>query len=68
MNIAKSIKVGIALTDSTISDVRERVGKTAQTVSYWMNSKAEPKLKDVEKMADLFNVPVSTFIEWGESK
>ena len=47
-------------------DVAKATGKSAVTVSSWMTSKSDPKLIEVEKMAELFDVPVSTFIEWGE--
>ena len=66
MNIAKSIRVGIAMKGLSVQDVIKCVDKTPQTVSYWMNSKADPKLADVEKMAALFGVRVSIFIGWGE--
>lgn len=68
MNISKSIKVGLVLKDMKALDVVEATGKSAVTVSSWMTSKSDPKLKEVEKMAELFDVPVSTFIEWGENK
>tara|TARA_X000000950_G_scaffold216541_1_gene260593 strand:- start:137 stop:379 length:243 start_codon:yes stop_codon:yes gene_type:complete len=66
MNISKSIRVGLALNDMKARDVMNATGKSSVTVSLWVTRKASPKLKDVEKMAGLFGVPVSTFIEWGE--
>lgn len=68
MNIAKSIRVGLAIRDLTVSDIKECVDKSAQTVSYWMNNKSNPTLSDLEKLAKLFEVKVSTFIEWGEEQ
>ncbi|AUR86573.1 DNA-binding domain protein [Vibrio phage 1.158.O._10N.261.45.E12] len=66
MNIAKSIRVGLATAELSTQDVIKCVDKTPQTVSYWMNNKAEPKFSDIEKLAKLFNVKVSAFIAWGE--
>ena len=66
MDIEKSIRTGLAIRKMTPADVRKCVNKSAQTVSYWMNNKSNPTLSDLEKLAKLFEVKVSTFIEWGE--
>ena len=66
MNIGKSIKVGLAIKEMKSHELAKAVGKTEQTVSYWANGKSDPKLPDVERIADAFGVKVSTFIAWGE--
>lgn len=66
MNIAKSIKVGMALKAKRACDIKKQVGKTSVTVSSWINGHSEPRLSDVRLLAELFEINVSTFIEWGE--
>ena len=66
MNIAKSIRVGLAYKGLSAQDMAKHLSKTPQAISYWMNSKADPRLPDIEKMAELFGVSVSVFISWGE--
>ena len=66
MNIAKSVKYGLVNKDIAAQDLAKSLGKTKQTVSQWMNNKAEPRMADVVKMANIFGVKVSEFIGWGE--
>ena len=66
MNIAKSIRVGLAYKNMSAQELAKTLDKTKQTVSQWMNNKADPRLADVVKMAEIFNVCVSVFISWGE--
>lgn len=66
MNIAKSINVGMALMNIKVSDIKEKLGVTSVTVSYWRNRRSDPSLAKVEQLAELFGVKVSTFIQWGE--
>lgn len=66
MNIAKSIKVGLAYENMSAQDLAKYLGKTKQTVSQWMNNKADPRMVDVVRMSKIFGVKVSVFIGWGE--
>lgn len=66
MNIGKSIGVGIALRNIKSKDIASNLGVTQVTVSNWRQSKRDPSIENIEKMAELFGVKVSTFIEWGE--
>ena len=66
MNIARSIRVGLAVKNMAAQELAKKLGKTKQTISQWMNGKADPRLLEVELMAKIFNVKVSAFIAWGE--
>ncbi len=66
MNIGRSIGVGIALRNIKSKDIASNLGVTQVTVSNWRQSKRDPSVENIEKMAELFGVKVSTFIAWGE--
>ena len=66
MNIGRSIGVGIALRNIKSKDIASNLGVTQVTVSNWRQSKRDPSIENIEKMAELFGVKVSTFIAWGE--
>lgn len=66
MNIAKSIKVGMAKKDVTQWELRAELSVSEVTVSRWANGKSIPSTDKLEKLASVFNVKVSEFISWGE--
>ena len=68
MNIQESLRVGLHITRLTKKEVAEELGVTIQSVYNWARGGALPSLQTVEQLAQLFDVPVSTFIEWGEEE
>lgn len=65
-NIQESIRVGLHLTKKTNSDIAKALDVSLSTVSLWRNNKRRINWEYIIKLAQLFNVPVSTFIKWGE--
>lgn len=66
MDIGKSINVGCALFNKRKGDLALSIGKTSVTVSQYVKGNTQPSASTLKQMADFFNVPVSTFISWGE--
>ena len=66
MDIAKSINVGCALFNCNKNELAEGIGKSVVTVSQYSNGHTSPSMNTLKLIADFFNVPVSTFISWGE--
>ena len=66
MNLAKSIKVGMAKNDIDQQQIQAVLCVSEVTTSRWVNGKAKPSLERIESLAGLFCVSVSEFIKWGE--
>ena len=43
-------------------EAAERIGVTKETIINWEKSKSEPKLKQVKRLADIYNIPVELLI------
>ena len=65
-DIQESIRVGLHLKRKSNLELAAYVGVSASTVSLWRNNKRGIEWRYIVKMAEFFEVPVSTFIEWGE--
>ncbi|AUR84320.1 Cro/C1-type helix-turn-helix domain protein [Vibrio phage 1.054.O._10N.261.52.A1] len=66
MDIGKSINVGCALFNCNKNELAKSIGKSVVTVSQYSNGHTNPSIATLKLIADFFNVPVSTFISWGE--
>lgn len=66
-DIQESIRVGLHLTKTSNGDIACALGVSSSTVSLWRNKKRRINWDYIVKLAEFFDVPVSTFIEWGES-
>ena len=47
----------------TQADLAEKIGLSESAVGKWVLGKGSPRMGNVQKMADLFRVPISTIIE-----
>lgn len=43
-------------------EAAERIGVTKETIINWEKSKSEPKLKQVKRLAEIYNIPVELLI------
>ena len=66
MNIAKSIRVGMAKCEMDQLQIQAVLCVSDVTTSRWVNGRAKPNLERIEALASLFGVKVSEFIKWGE--
>lgn len=66
MNVGKSIKVGLALSDCKQKELAEFIGASNVSMSNWVNGKSMPGIKTLKCIAAFFGVPLSEFIAWGE--
>ena len=41
----------------------EKIGTSQASVNYWENSKRSPKIEQVQKIASVFNIPISSLID-----
>lgn len=68
MDISKSIQTGLLVCGyKTKKAFAEDKGLPAGMISRLCKNSPDAKIGTIKQVADAFNVPVSTFIEWGES-
>jgi len=68
MDLSESIRTGLYLGKMSKLELSKQLGVTYQTVCKWHRGEANPPMETVKAIADLFDVPVSTFISWGEQE
>lgn len=61
--LGERIKVGRISRNMTQSRLAALVGVAASTVGMWEQGRREPDLDTIEALADIYNVPVSYFID-----
>lgn len=66
MDIAKSIRHGLADVNKSKSWLALSLGVSVQYVGKMCNGEAVPSMKRIEEMANVFGVTVSELIKWGE--
>ena len=66
MDIAKSIRVGIARLNKNKAWLAKELGVSKQYVSAICSGVDVPSTDRIQELARLFNVDVSVFIGWGE--
>ena len=64
-DIQESIRVGLHLTKTSNGDIACALNVSLSTVSLWRNNKRRINWEYIVKLAEFFDVSVSTFIEWG---
>lgn len=57
------IKTGRMSRNMTQADLAEALGVAPSTVGMWEQGRREPDLDSIEALADIYNVPMSFFIE-----
>lgn len=62
-DLGDRIKVGRMSRNMTQADLAVLVGVAASTVGMWEQGRREPDLDTIEALADIYNVPVSYFID-----
>lgn len=66
MDIAKSIRVGLAREAKNQTWLADQIGATRATASNYCNGRSKPDAKRIEEIAGLFGMSVSEFIAIGE--
>lgn len=66
MDIAKSIRVGLAMDRKRQAWLAEQLGVTKSYASGLCNGVVGVSTERLEQIAGCFGVPVSEFIKWGE--
>ena len=66
MDISKSIRVGLAMSRKRQNWLADELKVTKAYVSAMCNDKVGVSTDRLQQLADLFDVPVSEFIKWGE--
>ena len=66
MDIAASIRMGLAKKNVSQEELANVLKRRRETVSSWCNGHSVPGSKLQERIADVFGVSVSVFISWGE--
>jgi len=66
MDIAASIRMGLAKKNMQQVELADALGVRRETVSSWCNSHSHPSVVMQPKIATVFSVSVSQLIEWGE--
>lgn len=54
--ISEMIKKYMQLNNFTMKELGEKLGKSEATVSYWIKGRNNPKIGDIQKMADMFGL------------
>lgn len=65
--ISESIRVGLSMSGLRQKDLAEQMRMTEVHISNLVNNKYSTTFETAEKIAVIFGVNLSTFIEWGES-
>ncbi len=63
IDIGKKIKDLLYSKKMSQGDLADKLGITRQSLSIWMTSKRMPKIENLEKIADILEVPLSTLLE-----
>ena len=66
MDTGKSTRIGLANGNHNRAWLSINLGVSKAYVSAICNGKEEPSRDMIKRLAEVFNVPVSTFIKWGE--
>lgn len=66
MNIAQSISVGLALREKNNTWLAHNLHVSKQFISKVCKGEKDFPRKRLEELAEVFKVPVSEFIKWGE--
>lgn len=66
--LAKNLKKYIAKSGRDRAEVAEALGVPYSTMTDWVNGKKYPRINNIEKLADYFNVSKSDLIEDFEEK
>lgn len=66
MDIAASIRMGLAKKSMQQGELADALGVRRETVSSWCNSHSHPGGVMQSRIADVFSVSVSDLIKWGE--
>lgn len=46
----------------TMKELGDKLGKSEATISYWIKGRNNPKIGDIQKMADLFGVTIEEML------
>ena len=65
MDIRKSIKVSMAVTDINQKELAELTGLTEATISNIINGKNSPSMRTIEKIANAFQISVDGLLGIG---
>lgn len=52
----------------TMAELGDKVGRTKSTISTWISGNRSPKLEEIVKLADFFNVSLEVLIFGGDAK
>ncbi len=63
IDIGKRIKDLLYFKKMSQGDLADKLGITRQSLSIWMTSKRMPKIENLEKIADILEVPLSTLLD-----
>lgn len=66
MDIAASIRMGLAKNNMTQQELASIVGNRRETVNAWCNGNSRPSLMMQVEISNAFNVNLSEMIKWGE--
>ena len=66
VDYAQTMRMHMARDKITQQVLADKLGVSRKYVNQVMNEKRKPSLSSLERMAELFDVPLSTFILWGE--
>ncbi len=66
MNIPQSISVGLALRDKKQPWLAIELSVSKQFINKVCKGEKDFPMKRLEELANVFKVPVSEFIQWGE--
>lgn len=65
IDVGKSMRVGLAAADKSMSSLAVYIGATRQQVHYW-SKKQDLKVSTVASMADYFGLTVDEFLKLGD--
>lgn len=66
MNLRRALKIAMANKEIDQQQLSELSGVNKATLSATMNDKSSPSIKTVEKLAKVFDMPLSELIALGE--
>lgn len=66
MDLARSIRIGLAREGKTQGWLSEQIGATRPTICHYCTGKAQPGPERIRQMAEVFGMTVSEFIALGE--
>ena len=68
MNLKKAVKKGIAIKDSSQTELAAYINRTPQTLSKYLSKDIDPPWSVIKSICDYFEVSVKQFCEWGEDE